>query len=171
MSVDKDLYVVMGVAGSGKSLIGAALAYALSVAFVDGDDLHSPENIERMASGVPLTDDDRASWLRGIADRMGEAKAAGTGIVVACSALKRAYRDFLRAQAGEVRFVFLTGPRGLIEKRLAHRPGHFMPPSLLDSQLAILEEPGADENVLVCDISKSPDAIVSDLMERLSTEV
>jgi gluconokinase len=72
---------------------------------------------------------------------------------------------------GEVRFIFLTGPRELIEKRLAHRPGHFMPPSLLDSQLAILEEPGADENVLVCDISKSPDAIVSDLMERLSTEV
>lgn len=168
--MDKDLYIVMGVAGSGKSLIGSALAYALSIAFVDGDDLHSPQNIERMASGIPLTDEDRAGWFRAISDRLREAKAAGTGIVVACSALKRSYRDFLRAQAGDLRFIFLTGPREVIEKRLAHRPGHFMPPSLLDSQLAILEEPGPDEDVLVCDITKSPDAIVSDLMERLSTE-
>jgi gluconokinase len=166
--VDKDLYVVMGVAGSGKSLIGAALAYALSIAFVDGDDLHSPENVERMASGIPLTDENRARWLRTIAGRIREAKAAGTGIVVACSALKRSYRDFLRAEVGNLRFIFLTGPRELIAKRLAHRPGHFMPPSLLDSQLATLEEPGPDEDVLICDITKSPDAIVSDLVDRLS---
>jgi gluconokinase len=166
--VDKDLYVVMGVAGSGKSLIGAALAYALSIAFVDGDDLHSPENVERMASGIPLTDENRAGWLRTIAGRIREAKAAGTGIVVACSALKRSYRDFLRAEVGNLRFIFLTGPRELIAKRLAHRPGHFMPPSLLDSQLATLEEPAPDEDVLVCDITKSPDAIVSDLVDRLS---
>jgi gluconokinase len=166
--VDKDLYVVMGVAGSGKSLIGAALAYALSIAFVDGDDLHSPENVERMASGIPLTDENRAGWLRTIAGRIREAKAAGTGIVVACSALKRSYRDFLRAEVGNLRFIFLTGPRELIAKRLAHRPGHFMPPSLLDSQLATLEEPGPDEDVLICDITKSPDAIVSDLVDRLS---
>jgi gluconokinase len=166
--VDKDLYVVMGVAGSGKSLIGAALAYALSIAFVDGDDLHSPENVERMASGIPLTDENRAGWLRTIAGRIREAKAAGTGIVVACSALKRSYRDFLRAEVGNLRFIFLTGPRELIAKRLAHRPGHFMPPSLLDSQLATLEEPGPDEDVLVCDVTKSPDAIVSDLVDRLS---
>ena len=125
---------------------------------------------ERMASGRPLTDEDRASWLRAIADRLRDAKAAGTGIVVACSALKRSYRDFLRAQDGRSQVRFLTGPRELIEKRLAHCPGHFMPASLLDSQLAILEEPGTDENALVCDITKSPDAIVSDLMERLSTE-
>jgi gluconokinase len=166
--VDKDLYVVMGVAGSGKSLIGAALAYALSIAFVDGDDLHSPENVERMASGIPLTDENRAGWLRTIAGRIRETKAAGTGIVVACSALKRSYRDFLRAEVGNLRFIFLTGPRELIAKRLAHRPGHFMPPSLLDSQLATLEEPGPDEDVLICDITKSPDAIVSDLVDRLS---
>ena len=101
-----------------------------------------------MASGIPLTDDDRADWLRALANRIREAKDAGTGLVLTCSALKRSYRDVLRAAAPELRFVFLTGLRALIADRLAVRRGHFMPASLLDSQLATLEEPASDEHVV-----------------------
>ena len=158
----------MGVAGSGKSLIGAALAHALGIEFVEGDEYHSPENVERMSRGVPLTDDDRAQWLRSIAARIREAKAAGAGLVVSCSALKRSYRDILRAGASDLRFVFLKGDPALIAERLAGRRGHFMPPSLLDSQLATLEEPAPDENAWVCDIRKSPQDLVAALVARAS---
>jgi len=114
-----------------------------------------------------LTDDDRRGWLTAIAARLRQAKHAGTGLVVSCSALKRAYRDLLRS-AGDVaaRFVYLAGDRALIAERLASRRGHFMPSSLLDSQLAILEAPSPDENAWVCDIRETPDAIVADLMRR-----
>jgi len=162
------IYVVMGVAGSGKSVIGAALARALNVDFVEGDDFHSARNIERMASGIALTDDDRAEWLRAIALRIREAKKTGTGLVVTCSALKRSYRDVLRAEAPDLRFVFLAGQRTLIAERLANRGGHFMPPSLLDSQLATLEEPALDEHAWVCDITKPPAEIVASLLARPS---
>src|SRR3954462_4844620 len=134
----------MGVAGSGKSLIGAALANALGIDFVDGDNYHSATNIERMASGIPLTDDDRADWLDSLAGRIREARDSGAGVVVACSALKRRYRDILRASAPELQFVFLNGAPALIAARLAGRRAHFMPPSLLDSQLETLEEPAPD---------------------------
>jgi carbohydrate kinase (thermoresistant glucokinase family) len=166
--VSKGLYVVMGVAGSGKSVIGAALAHALGVEFVEGDRYHSAENIERMSRGVPLTDDDRAQWLRSLARRIREAREAGTGLVMSSSALKRSYRDILRAEAGDVRFVFLRGERALIAERLAGRSGHFMPPSLLDSQLATLEEPSPDENAWVCDIRKSPQDLVAALVTDAS---
>ena len=158
----------MGVSGSGKSLIGAGLARALGLTFVEGDDYHPAENVERMSLGVPLTDDDRAGWLRALAARIGEAKDAGTGLVMTCSALKRSYRDVLRAGASELRFVFLRGPRELIAARLAGRRGHFMPPSLLDSQFATLEEPLSDEGTWVCDISESPKDLVADLVARAS---
>jgi gluconokinase len=158
----------MGVAGSGKSLIGAALANALGIEFVEGDEYHSPENVERMSRGVPLTDDDRGQWLRSIAARIREAKAARAGLVVSCSALRRSYRDTLRAGASDLRFVFLKGDPALIAERLAGRRGHFMPPSLLDSQLATLEQPSPDENAWICDIRKSPQDLVAALVAKAS---
>ena len=158
----------MGVAGSGKSVIGAALAHALGVEFVEGDQYHSAENIERMSRGVPLTDADRSQWLRSLAARIREARDAGTGVVMSCSALKRSYRDILRAEANNLRFVFLKGDRPLIAERLALRRGHFMPPSLLDSQLATLEEPSPDESAWVCDIRKSPEELVAALVSDAS---
>ena len=165
----RGLYVVMGVSGSGKSLIGGALARELGVAFVEGDEYHSPENVTRMASGTPLSDDDRAAWLRSLAAVIREADAAETGLVVACSALKRSYRDILRAETRRLRFVFLRGSRALITERLAGRRGHFMPPSQLDNQFAILEEPSSDEHAWVCDISESPDDLVAGLVGRAPT--
>jgi gluconokinase len=162
------LFVVMGVAGSGKSLIGAALANSLDVDFVDGDDYHSAANIARMASGIPLTDDDRAAWLGTLGAMIRDAKDSGAGIVVACSALRRRYRDILRASAPELQFIFLNGAPTLIANRLADRGGHFMPASLLDSQLATLEEPTPDESAWVCDIRKSPEEIVAEIVARTS---
>ena len=161
------LYVVMGVCGSGKTTIGAPLARELGLEFVEGDALHSQENVQRMAAGIPLTDDDRRGWLVGIATRLRAAKGAGVGLVVSCSALKRSYRDLLRTVGdADVRFIYLAGSRALLEERMAHRRGHFMPPALLESQLAILEEPAPDERAWVCDIRQAPDVIVADLVER-----
>ena len=164
----RGLYVVMGVSGTGKSLIGSAFARALGIDFVEGDEYHSAENVERMASGIPLTDEDRLGWLHALAVRLGEAKSAGTGLVMSCSALKRSYRDLLRAEAVDLQFVFLRGSRALLAERLAGRRGHFMPPALLDSQLATLEEPSPDEGAWVCDIGESPPALVADLVVRAS---
>jgi gluconokinase len=166
--LNKGLYVVMGVSGSGKSVIGAALARALRIDFVEGDEYHSAENVKRMTSGVPLTDEHRAQWLESLAARIVEAKCAGSGLVITCSALKRAYRDVLRARAPELQFVFLRGSGSLLAERIASRRGHFMPPSLLNSQLATLQEPSPDEGAWVCDISASPKDIVADLVRRAS---
>jgi gluconokinase len=157
----------MGVAASGKSTIGARLARALDVPFVDGDDLHPQANVERMAAGIPLTDEDRRPWLLAIAARLRDAKRAGQGLVVACSALKRRYRDLLRTAAGaEVRFVYLKGNRTLLAERITQRREHYMPAALLESQLATLEEPGTDEDAWVCDIDATPDTIVAELVAR-----
>ena len=170
--VNTGIYVVTGVSGSGQSLIGSMLARALDVEFVEGDDFHSTKNIELMSLGIPLSDDDRAGWLSVLARRIRVAKADNTGLVISCSALKRAYRDILRGGADNVQFVFLRGSRDVIANRVAHRIGeHFMPVSLLDSQFAILEEPSQNENVWVCDINDSPDKIVADLVARASLEV
>jgi len=158
----------MGVSGSGKTLIGAAFARALGVDFVEGDDYHTAANVARMSSGVPLTDVDRAEWLRSLAERIRKAKGSGAGLVVSCSALKRAYRDILRGAASELRFIFLRGPRGLLAERVASRRGHYMPASLLDSQLSTLEEPLPDEQAWVCDIMESPEDIVAALVARAS---
>ena len=166
--MNRGLYVVMGVSGSGKSLIGAAFARALGVDFVEGDQYHSAENVQRMKAGVPLTDKDREQWLRSLAARLREAKEAERGVVIACSALKRSYRDILRAQAKDVRFVFLRGERALIAERLAGRRGHYMPASLLESQLDTLEEPSPDENAWVSDITESPADLVAALVARAS---
>jgi gluconokinase len=166
--MNKGLYVVMGVSGSGKTVIGSALARSLGVEFVEGDAFHSEENVKRMASGIALTDEDRAPWLHSIAARLRAAKEGGVGLVVSCSALKRSYRDSLRAEAGDVRFIFLKGARALIAERLATRSGHYMPASLLDSQFAALEAPGPDESVWVCDVRESPADLVAALMSRAS---
>lgn len=166
--MNKGLYVVMGVSGSGKSLIGATFASALGVDFVEGDQYHPAENVRRMKAGVPLTDKDRETWLLSLAGRLSEAKDAGNGLVLACSALKRSYRDVLRAEAKDLRIVFLKGQRGLIAERLASRRGHFMPASLLESQLDTLEEPSPDENAWVCDITESPENLVATLVARAS---
>lgn len=156
----------MGVSGAGKSVVGAALARALGAAFVDGDDVHPPRNLEKMARGIPLTDADRAGWLAALAARIAESRVERRGLVVACSALKRAYRDVLRSGAPELRFVHLTGPRALIAERLIGRRGHFMPASLLDTQFATLEPPGDDEQPWTYDVAQPPDAIVDAIVRR-----
>ena len=155
----------MGVSGSGKSVIGALLARALGIEFVEGDAYHSPENVARMSAGIPLTDEDRQAWLAAIATRL-DAGRAGLGLVVSCSALRRRYRDVLRAGRTDVQFVYLEGARAVLEQRLAGRHGHFMPSSLLDSQLAILEPPVPDEHAWVCDIGQPPEVIVAHLVAR-----
>jgi carbohydrate kinase (thermoresistant glucokinase family) len=167
-TVSSKLFVVMGVTGSGKSTVGAALARTLRVDFVEGDDYHPMENVRRMASGIPLTDEDRSGWLAALAERIRDAKSSNAGIVLSCSALKRSYRDVLRAAAPELQFVFFKGSESLIAGRIAARQGHFMPASLLESQLAILEEPSADEDVWTCDINKSVQEIVDSLVLRSS---
>ena len=158
----------MGVSGCGKSLIGAALAQALGLEFVEGDGYHPRENVERMSRGIALTDEDRAGWLRALAGRIQEGRRQETGIVVTCSALKRSYRDVLRGGASDLRFVFLKGDQALIAERLAARRGHFMNPALLESQFRTLEEPSPDENAWVCDIRQTPQEIVDGLMARVN---
>ena len=157
----------MGVSGSGKTAIGSRLADALGVEFVEGDTYHSTANIDKMSAGTPLTDEDRQTWLHAIGQRLRQANERGVGVVVSCSALKRAYRNVLRSEAGQVQFVFLLGKRELIETRLRDRQGHFMPVTLLDSQLTTLEEPATDENIWVVDINQAPEGIVASLLARL----
>jgi gluconokinase len=138
-----ELIVVMGVSGCGKSSVGIALARLLGVGFTDADDLHPAANVAKMAAGTPLADDDRWPWLELVGQAL--ADAASEGLVVACSALKRSYRDVIRAAAPGVRFVHLTVPRAVLDDRVGNRPGHFMPASLVSSQLATLEPLADDE--------------------------
>jgi gluconokinase len=166
--VQPGLFVVMGVSGSGKSRVGALLARALEIEFVEGDTFHSPQNVARMSAGIPLTDEDRQAWLAAIAMQLDTART-DPGLVVSCSALKRRYRNVLRAGRTDVQFVYLDGPRDLLEQRLAGRRGHFMPSSLLDSQLAILEPPAPDEHAWVGDIREPPEVIVAGLVRRYLT--
>jgi gluconokinase len=161
--------VVMGVSGSGKSTIAGRLAAELGWEYQEGDALHPPQNVEKMKGGTPLTDADRLPWLRRIAERIDEWRAQGKSGVVTCSALKRLYRDVIVGDRPEVRLVYLKGSPELIKQRLAQRRGHFMPPALLDSQFAVLEEPGTDERPIVVDIDGSPDEIVNEFVRRLRT--
>ncbi len=151
---DVPLIVVMGVAGSGKSTIAAGLAEKLGVDFIEGDSLHPRANVNKMAGGLPLTDEDRWPWLAAVSARIEAERRSGQGVVVSCWALKHSYRDALRSKVhGRLRFVLLNGPRELIAQRMLARKGHFMPQSLLDNQLATLERPGPDEDVVTLDIS------------------
>jgi gluconokinase len=162
--------VVMGVAGAGKSRIGAALAEALHLSFIEGDTFHSAVNVAKMAAGTPLTDDDRRAWLLALAEQLQLARAQGTGIVLTCSALKRRYRDVLRAGDDSIRFIVLTGTPAMLRERIAMRTAHYMPASLLESQLATLELPTADEHALTFDVQHAPDAIVAAILARLHTD-
>jgi gluconokinase len=157
--------VVMGVAGTGKTTIGPLLAARLGVPYAEGDDFHPPANIEKMSAGVPLDDEDRWPWLDAIGTWAHG--RAGLGGVVSSSALKRSYRDRLRAAAPGVVFVHLTGDRALIENRMAHRQGHFMPTALLDSQFATLQPLQADEPGVAVDVSGTPEEIAARALAAL----
>jgi gluconokinase len=157
--------VVMGVSGSGKTTIGRLLAQQLDMPFVDGDDLHPLSNKKKMADGVPLQDADRMPWLNAIADVL-----AGPPAVIACSALKRKYRDILREAAPRVLFVYLRGSNNLLSRRLAARSHEFMPPAMLDSQLLTLEPPQADESALTIDIESPPAEITKFIAGWLDTQ-
>ncbi|SDP49783.1 gluconokinase [Streptomyces sp. cf386] len=158
--------VVMGVAGTGKTTIGPQLATRLGVPYAEGDDFHPPANIAKMSAGTPLDDADRWPWLDAIgAWAHGR---AGLGGVVSCSALKRSYRDRLRAAAPDLVFVHLAGDRSLIEDRMSHRQGHFMPTALLDSQFATLQPLQADEAGVVVDVSGNPEEITDRAVSALT---
>jgi gluconokinase len=159
--------VVMGVSGSGKSTVGAALAQRLQVPFADADDFHPPANIAKMASGHPLDDHDRYPWLEAIGGWLADHSDGG---VMSCSALKRRYRDQLRRHSGTVAFLLLHGTPEVIRKRQAGRPGHFMPASLLASQVATLEPLAPDEHGLVIDVDQSVGAIVEEYLRREATD-
>lgn len=159
--------VVMGVSGCGKSTVGRLLADTLAVPFLEGDDLHPPANVARMVAGLALSDADRQGWLETIAASLAQARAHGAGLVVTCSALKRRYRDLLRAADPGLMLVFLQGPPDLLAGRLSARRGHYMPPSLLPSQLQTLEPPAPDEGALVQDIHREPGAIVASVRRHL----
>ena len=167
-SVAKPLIVVvMGVSGSGKSTVAALLAAALGCQFQEGDDLHPPENVEKMRSGTPLTDADRMPWLRKIAEEIDGWRARGECGVVTCSALKRSYRDIIIGDRRDVVLVYLKGSRELIHQRMVARHGHFMPVALLDSQFATLEEPTPDEHPIIVDVGGHPAEIAHEIVCRL----
>ena len=159
--------VIMGVSGSGKSTIGKLLAERLGWAFKEGDDLHPPANIAKMKAGHPLDDADRAPWLAAIGRWIDGWRAAGEGGVITCSALKRAYRDALTHGRPQVRIIYIQLSEAVVAERLAHRTGHFMPPSLLASQFADLQPPAPDEGVVAVDGTLAPQAQVAAIMGRL----
>lgn len=157
--------VIMGISGSGKSTVAALLADRLGWDLEEGDDLHPPENIDKMSAGHPLDDEDRAPWLDTVSSWIIEHAMAGVPGIITCSALKRRYRDVLREH--NVVFVHLTGPTDLIGRRLAARHDHYMPTSLLDSQVAALEVPGADERAISIDAGRAPAEEAAEIVRRL----
>lgn len=159
------IIVLMGVSGSGKTTVGKALARQLGWTFVDADDFHPAANVAKMHRGEPLTDEDRKPWLAAIHRRLLEAAQGGENVVLACSALKHAYRDYLQHEEPErIYFVYLQGSEELIRQRLAGRKGHFMNPNLLHSQFEMLEPP---ENAVVVDIAPPPDEIAANIRRKL----
>ncbi len=167
MTDTAQVIVVMGVSGAGKSTIGTALAARMGCVFVEGDALHPAANVEKMRRGIPLTDQDRQPWLKALGKRLAEERRAGGAVVCACSALKRAYRDCLRTEAGtDILFVLLDLSADLLAERMAARKGHFMPASLLQSQMATLERPVSDERALIIPGDLPPDEIVQRIIRR-----
>jgi gluconokinase len=162
--------VVMGVSGAGKTTIGKMLAERLGWEFADGDQFHSAANVEKMRSGVPLTDEDRQPWLKKIAQWVDGIRCTNGQSVTAISILKRSYRDIVIGERPDVRLVFLEGSRDLIAQRVAARRGHYMPASLLDSQFDTLEPPAPDENAIRVSIKPAPEEIVSAVIEQLRAE-
>ena len=164
------IVIVAGVSGSGKTTVGALLAGQLGWRFADADDFHPAANVAKMRAGVPLTDEDRWPWLQAIADEIDRVCKAGERAVIACSALKHAYRDILVHGRDDVRIVFLEGTQDLIAHRLAARKGHFMPPGLLTSQFRTLEPPGANEHPVTVSIDATVETIVDDIIRQLKLE-
>jgi gluconokinase len=160
------IVIVFGVSGAGKTTIGKLLAEHLGWRFYEADDFHPRANIEKMRSGHPLTDEDRWPWLERLREQITRSLAAKENVVLACSALKRAYRERLRV-SDDVKFVFLRGDCALIERQLRRRRGHFMNPALLQSQFADLEEPEPDEDVLTIDLGRSPQQLVDEIKAKL----
>ncbi|MBM3621039.1 MAG: gluconokinase [Alphaproteobacteria bacterium] len=161
------VHVVMGVSGCGKSTVGMLIAGKLRARYAEGDSFHPPENVAKMRGGQPLDDDDRAPWLSAMAQAIRDWNAKGETVVLACSALKRRYRDVLRG-GGDVRFIHLAGDKAAIAARLAARTGHYMPTTLLDSQFATLEPPGDDEAITVS-IEGAPAEIAQRAIDALSS--
>lgn len=161
------IVVVMGVAGAGKTTVGRRLADLLAAPFHEGDVFHPPANIAKMSAGTPLDDSDRLPWLQAIAAEIDRARQARQGMVVACSALKRAYREILIGQRPDVRLAYLRGSPNLIQGRMQARRDHFMPPTLLPSQFATLEEPGPAENPIVVDVIGPPEKLAARIADRL----
>jgi gluconokinase len=161
--------VVMGVCGCGKSSVGVRLAREIDATFIEGDAFHPPANVARMAAGVPLTDDDRWGWLDALAAQLANAREEGRNVVLACSALTRRYRDRLRRGAPDLRFVHLHGDRAMLAARMAARQGHYMPASLLDSQLATLEAPGDDEHAITLDAGAPTALLVQGALAQLQS--
>jgi gluconokinase len=165
-------YVAMGVSGSGKSMVGEAVAASLGLDFVEGDALHPAANIEKMSKGIPLTDEDRFPWLDKIGSEIAAALDAGRGIVISCSALKKIYRDRLRGFAdGHVNFIYLKGSEQVLAPRMAARKGHFMPLSLLQSQLATLEDPSGEAGVITVDISGTTGDVIADAIRQVRSSL
>lgn len=162
--------VVMGVSGSGKSTVALGVAEALGVEFAEADEFHSEANVAKMESGTPLTDDDRRPWLRDLSTWMGEQARAGRSTVITCSALRRTYRDVLREGPPSVDFLHLDGPVEVIRDRMSGREGHFMPPSLLESQLDTLEALDEDESGIVLDLRRSPEQLIAEAVAWLGTD-
>ena len=162
---------MMGVSGSGKTTIARGVAEREGWRLLEGDAFHPPSNVAKMHAGTPLTDEDRWPWLRAIAHEIDAMRARGEQGVVACSALKRSYRDILIGDRTDVVLVYLQGSKALIAERIASRKGHFMPAALLDSQFATLEEPGPDEHPIVVSIGASPEAIVDAVVDRLRERI
>jgi gluconokinase len=161
----RPVLVIMGVSGSGKSTVAGLLAGRLGWDLAEGDDMHPPANVAKMAAGPPLDDEDRRPWLTTIATWIHEHTATGRPGIVTCSALKRSYRDVLRGE--HVVFVYLAGSHDQIAGRLAARHGHFMPAGMLDSQIATLESPGPDENAITVDVAESPYDEADEILRRL----
>ena len=161
--------IVMGVSGCGKSTVGRLLAAKLGSAFIDGDDLHPASNKEKMAAGHPLNDGDRTPWLATIGDELSESVQGGTPAVIACSALKRSYRDLLRGHEPSTVFIHLRGTADLIQHRLDERSHEYMPPTLLASQLSTLEALEPDEAAIEVDVSLTPEDIVAQVAKALNT--
>lgn len=168
-SISRLRYVVMGVSGCGKSEIGARLAARLGMPYLEGDTDHPPGNIAKMKAGIPLDDADRRGWLLTIQRRIREAADAGQGLILSCSALKRAYRDLLREADPELVFLHLVGSSAVIANRIQARPGHFMPVTLLESQFRDLEPPGEDEQAISLDIDTAPDSLVEQVVRQMSS--
>lgn len=162
--------VLMGVSGCGKSTVGEGLAARLGWRFVEGDSLHPDENVAKMAAGRPLNDDDRAGWLGTLAQQLAQARQSGQGLVISCSALKRAYRDRLRAGDPDALFVHLAGSREVIAQRLAGRTHLYMPPSLLESQFADLQTPEADERSLSLNVLQPPLQLIESIAHHLQAQ-